>query len=149
MIRNVFRHACWATCLALLALTAQADQFERYGDLEVHYIVFNTTDLDPEIAARYGIVRDPSRALVNIAGRRVAAAGTTTAVPLAIEGTVENLLGQKLPLAFQEVREPGAIYYLATLDFTDRETLRFALALRDLERNDTHRLAFQKALWVQ
>jgi hypothetical protein len=70
-------------------------------------------------------------------------------VPLAVEGTVRNLLGQTITLSFQEVREPGAIYYLATTRFTDREALRFELTVKDLERGERHALSFQKTLWAQ
>ena len=84
------------------------------------------------------------------AGRREGGApGDTTPVPLAVEGTVRNLLGQTITLTFQEVREPGAIYYLATTRFTDREALRFELTVEDLERGQRHALSFQKTLWAQ
>jgi hypothetical protein len=54
-----------------------------------------------------------------------------------------------MTLNFQEVREPGAIYYLATTRFTDREALRFELTVEDLERGQRHALSFQKTLWAQ
>lgn len=66
-----------------------------------------------------------------------------------MEGTVRNLLGQTITLTFQEVREPGAIYYLATTRFTDREALRFELTVEDMERGQRHALSFQKTLWAQ
>ncbi|HSG88361.1 MAG TPA: DUF4426 domain-containing protein [Pseudomonadales bacterium] len=128
---------------------ATAEQLERFGDLEVHYIVFNTTTLLPEIAERYGVPRAENQGLLNISGRRTQDDGTTTAVPLRIEGTVANLVGQMRALDFDEIREPGAIYYLETVTFTDRETLRFDLQVTDLETGRTHPLRFQKELWRQ
>jgi hypothetical protein len=133
----------------LLAGSAAAEQLERFGDLEVHYMVFNSTTLEPAIAERYAIVRDERRAVVNVAGRRVAADGSTTAVPLTIEAEVRNLVGQARPLPFREVEEPGAVYYLATVPFTDRETLRFRLRVTDRETGRTHAMRFQKELWAQ
>lgn len=137
--------------LAALALAgpAAAEQLERFGDLEVHYMVFNSTTLDPEIAERYAIVRDENLAVVNLAGRRVAADGSTTAVPLTVEAEVRNLVDQVSTLPFREVEEPGAIYYLATVPFTDRETLRFRLEVTDRETGRTHAMRFQKELWAQ
>ncbi|MCC5871289.1 MAG: DUF4426 domain-containing protein [Gammaproteobacteria bacterium] len=137
------------TALALFTPAAIASQFERFGDLDVHYIVFNTTDLSPEMASRYDLTRAPDLGLINISGRRSQEDGTTTAVRLELEGTVTNLLGQSRPLRFTEVEDPAAIYYLETVRFTDRETLRFDVRVTDTETGRRHRLQFQKALWRQ
>lgn len=144
-----------ATLLRLLILltlagSAQAEQVKRFGDLSVHYIALNSTSVPANVAADYDLDRGENVALINIAGRReTGAPGDTTPVPLAVEGTVRNLLGQTITLTFQEVREPGAIYYLATTRFTDREALRFEVTVEDLERGQRHALSFQKTLWAQ
>ena len=138
--------------LILLTLDAgvQAEQVKRFGDLSVHYIALNSTSVPAKVAADYDLDRGENVALINIAGRREAGApGDTTPVPLEVDGTVRNLLGQTITLSFQEVREPGAIYYLATTRFTDREALRFELTVEDLERGERHALSFQKTLWAQ
>lgn len=134
---------------ALCAAPVGAEQLERFGDLEVHYIVLNTTTLAPDMARRYDLPRAENQALINLAGRRTQPDGSTTAVPLGIEGTVANLVGQMRSLAFREVRDPGAIYYLATTTFSDRETLRFTLDVTDQETGRTHSMRFQKELWKQ
>lgn len=135
--------------LLLLAPATRADQFEQFGDLQVHYVVFNTMDLDPEMASRYGIRRAANRALLNISGRRENATGLTDAVPLDLRGRATNLLGQSRALSFEEVIEPGAVYYLATLVFADRETLRFELDVTDRETGRSHVLRFQQELWKE
>ncbi|MGB0318331.1 MAG: DUF4426 domain-containing protein [Pseudomonadales bacterium] len=136
--------------LLTLAGTAQAEQVKGFGDLSVHYIALNSTSVPANVAADYGLDRGENVALINIAGRRESGEpGDTTPVPLAVKGTVRNLLGQTITLTFQEVREPGAIYYLATTRFTDREALRFELTVEDLERGERHPLSFQKTLWAQ
>ncbi len=137
-------------CLGLMfAAGLQASQFERFGDLDVHYIVFNTTDLSPEMAERYDITRADNRGLINISGRRQQDDGTTTPVRLAITGTVTNLVGQSRQLSFTEFEDPQATYYLETVQFTDREALRFRLEVEDLETGRTHPLRFSKVLWRQ
>ena len=136
--------------LLTLAVTAQAEQVKGFGDLSVHYIALNSTSVPANVAADYDLDRGENVALINIAGRRESGEpGDTTPVPLAVKGTVRNLLGQTITLTFQEVREPGAIYYLATTRFTDREALRFELTVEDLERGERHPLSFQKTLWAQ
>jgi len=146
-------HRLLTSALLLLAVlfapAAIASQFERFGDLDVHYIVFNTTDVSPEMAERYGLTRSPDLGLVNISGRRLAEDGTTTPVRLELQGTVTNLLGQSQTLRFREVEDPAAIYYLETVRFTDRETLRFDVQVTDAETGRRHNVRFQKALWRQ
>lgn len=126
----------------LLVPSAQAEQFRRLGAWDVHYVVIRTSFLKPDIAARNNIVRGPDRALLNISvlgqdGQPVAAE---------LSGTVRNLLEQVTPLEFQTVREGEAIYYLAQIRHTDRETLRFAI---DIVPPDgiTQQLRFQQQLY--
>ncbi|MFM8354627.1 MAG: DUF4426 domain-containing protein [Gammaproteobacteria bacterium] len=120
---RVFRGSVLAGLLLTLMPSAQAEQFRRLGAWDVHYVVIRTSFLKPEIAARNNIVRGRDRALLNLSvlgrdGQPVAAEVT---------GTVRNLLEQVQPLEFQTVREGSAIYYLAEVRHTDRETLRFAI----------------------
>lgn len=127
----------------------RAEQMIRFGDLEIHYIALNTTTLAADMAERYDVPRADNRALVNIAGRRVQADGTTEPAPLEIRGKVTNLLEQMEQLEFREIREPGAIYYLETITFSDREMLRFSLEITDPATGETHPLEFRKELWKQ
>jgi len=120
---RVFRGSVLVGLLLTLMPSAQAEQFRRLGAWDVHYVVIRTSFLKPEIAARNNIVRGRDRALLNLSvlgrdGQPVAAEVT---------GTVRNLLEQVQPLEFQTVREGTAIYYLAEVRHTDRETLRFAI----------------------
>lgn len=131
-----------AGLLLPLAPSAQAEQFRRLGAWDVHYVVIRTSFLKPDIAARNNIVRGPDRALLNISvlgqdGQPVAAE---------LSGTVRNLLEQVTPLEFQTVREGEAIYYLAQIRHTDRETLRFAI---DIVPPDgiTQQLRFQQQMY--
>ena len=133
------------TAILLLGLgpIAHADQFRRLGEWNVHYVVIRTSFLKPEIAARYSIVRGPDRALLNISvigtdGQPVAAE---------VSGRMRNLLEQESPLEFQEVREGEAVYYLAPVRHTDRETLRFRIEIRPPDGSIQH-LEFQQQLYV-
>lgn len=135
-----------AACLAALAITLGgaflwAEQYKAFGAYRVHYIAFNTTLLSPEIADHYDIVRGADKGLVNIS--IIDGEGKSHAVP--IEGTLINLLEQRFPLAFREVKEDDAVYYLATYEFQHRETLRFEIVL-DLPDHGTERFVFQQAL---
>lgn len=106
--------------LWLGANAAHAQQMQRFGDYELHYIVIPTTMLQPEIAARYGIRRGKDRALCNISVIDSDGAG----VRADLTGSSQNLLGQRQGLSFSEVVDGEAIYYLATIRHADEEIHR-------------------------
>ena len=106
--------------LWLGANKAHAQQMQRFGDYELHYIVIPTTMLQPEIAARYGIRRGKDRALCNISVIDSDGAG----VRADLSGSSQNLLGQRQGLSFSEVIDGEAIYYLATIRHADEEIHR-------------------------
>lgn len=108
-----------ALCLSLPAL---AERKQSYGDLDVHYIAFNSGFLQPEIAAAAGLVRSKTQGVVNIS---VLKAGTPSSA--SVSGQVKDLVGRSQPLTFKQVTEGEAIYYLAQFNFTQREVLRFTI----------------------
>ncbi len=128
-----------------LALPAAAERLQRFGDLEVHYNVFNSSFLQPDIAAASGLTRSKTQGVVNVAVMRAG-----KAVPAAaVSGTVKNLLGQSKPLAFQRVSEgegdKQAVYHLAQFPVTEREVLTFDLTVQ--EGGATHNLTFNQEVF--
>jgi hypothetical protein len=107
-------------------IPAQIETSQTFGNFEVLYTVIPSTTLLPEMAAEYKIVRANDQALVNISVRKHLPDGTDIAQAATLKGTYSDLI-QPRNLEFREVREHGAIYYLAQLRFSDRETLRFDL----------------------
>jgi hypothetical protein len=107
----------------LLALPAAAERKHSVGELDVHYIAFNSGFLQPDIASAVGLVRSKTQGVVNVS---VLKAGKPMAAQ--VSGAVKNLLGQDYPLTFKQLKEgDDAIYYLAQFPFDSRETLRFNL----------------------
>ncbi|HBX56455.1 DUF4426 domain-containing protein [Pseudomonas sp. UBA2684] len=111
-----------ALCLSLPAL---AERKQSFGDLDVHYIAFNSGFLQPDIAAANGLVRSKTQGVVNIS---VLKAGQPSNA--SVSGAVKNLLGRNYPLNFKQVKEGTAIYYLAQFPFESREVLRFTITVR-------------------
>lgn len=109
----------------LCASAAFAEQFAKFGDYEVHYVVINSTFITPEVAARLGLTRSNTTALVNLS---VLEHGTDP-VPAGVTGKATNLLGTKRSLEFREIHEGDARYYLAALRFSEEEMWRFAIEL--------------------
>lgn len=109
---------CLLTCLT--AAIAQAQQMQKFGDFELHYIVIPTTMLQPEIAAKYDISRGKDRALCNIS----VIDGDGVGLAASLSGSSQNLLGQRQDLSFLQVIDGDAIYYLATIRHADEEVHR-------------------------
>ncbi len=112
--------------ICLFALPAAADQFKSFDDVDVHYIVVNTLFLQPDIAARYNVVRASDRAIVNLSviddeGR--GAAGRS------LRGRRSICSARPRHLQFTEIKEGDAIYYIAPLRYTDQDVLRFRVTI--------------------
>lgn len=130
--------------LSAIAFPAAAEQFRSFDDVDVHYVVVNTLFLQPDVAARYGLVRGKDRAIVNLSVLQhdgAALLGT-------VRGVTINLLGQRAPLEFKVTREGDAIYYIAELRFTDQDVLRFDLTI-DVPDRAPMRLEFQQQMYVE
>ena len=147
----VTRGSLWAPLLMLAALlipSAQAEQSKKVGPFDVHYVAIPTTFLTPEIARQYDIVRGKDRAMVNLS----ILDDKGGAVSATVKGTMKNLPGQVLPLKFVEVREGDALYYIASVRFTDQEIVRFKVEFStDVgsanQTDETYELEFQQKLY--
>jgi Domain of unknown function (DUF4426) len=130
--------------LALLACAGRAE-LRQFGSFEVHYSVFGSSFLQPDIAAAYGIVRAKDRAVINIAIRR--GAGDAATVPAVLTGTRGDLI-RKTPLEFREIREQQAVYYIAEFGFLDGETQYFELEIRPAGEAQPLALEFSQVLYA-
>jgi hypothetical protein len=127
-----------ALCLSLPAL---AERKQSFGDLDVHYSAFNSSFLQPEIAAAVGLSRSKKQGVLNISVLK--ASQPTTAV---VSGEMRNLLGQTHTLKFKQVTEGAAIYYLAQFPIEQQEMLRFSISIQ-ADGGNTHSLDFNQELF--
>ena len=131
--------------LIVLWLTSpitRAEQMQAFGDWEVHYSLFPTEFLNPQIASQYQVTRGRDRALLNISVLDV----NDNPVRAEVAGTMTNLLSQQQSLAFREILEGVAVYYLAPVRHTDREVLRFRITIRPPGDGEKV-LTFQQAMY--
>ncbi|REL32187.1 DUF4426 domain-containing protein [Thalassotalea euphylliae] len=141
----------WLTsAFALIALTltstiVSAENMKTLGAMDVHYMAIGATFLTPQVAKAYGIERSKYNALINISVMDNTKANKP-AKAVAISGTAQNLTGQYKRLDFEEVREGQAIYYLAQLNFRDKEKVKFELTITD--GSETHELMFNQTFYV-
>lgn len=133
-------------CL-LLPGTSQAQQSEMFGPFELHYSVVNTTFLSPEVAAAYGITRGEKRAILNLAVREHLEE-TTRARPMRLRGSSRDLVQRQQELEFQEIRESGAIYYIAEFKFLNEEWLVFEVDFRPEGAEQTYSFKFKHQVYI-
>lgn len=131
--------------ISIFSGTAMAENMKKLGSMNVHYMAIGATFLTPEIAKVYGIERSRYNGLINISVLDNTQKNTP-AKTVSISGTARNDLGQIKSLEFQEVKEGGAIYYLAQVNYSDEETYYFDLKITD--GTQSHTLKFKQKFYV-
>lgn len=131
----------------LVSGLTQAGQFKTIKDAEVHYVVFNSTFMTPQIARSYGLKRNEFTATVNVSVLDRASAGKP-AMAVRIEGSAKNLIGQTRTLEFKEIKEGDAIYYLAQFPIVNEDTYKFTI---DIDAGNKGRgpISFSQKLYVE
>ena len=109
------------------ALPSYAEQAIHSQKYDIHYNAFNTMIVTPDVAQTYGFTRARNRALLNVS---VIDKVTRKPLPAVVTGTRTNIIGQVLPLEFEQIKEQNAIYYIAQLRFTEEEMWRFELKIQ-------------------
>jgi len=138
----MIRHLLWFM-LAFAALPAAADQFKSFDGVDVHYIVVNTLFLQPDVAARYKVVRANDRAIVNLS----VIDEKGSAILAEVTGSTVNLLSQTNPLQFAVINEGDSIYYVAPFQYTDQDVLRFRVSISVPGRTPMD-LEFQQQMYL-
>lgn len=131
---------------ALLLGTSALAESSSAGDYTVHYNALSSLDLSPEVARSYAISRSENRGLLNIAIRQKTGDGDQPAAAR-LSGEAINEVGQRQTLYFREVRETGAIYYLAEPAVRPGDTWRFEVEVV-IENGPTVPLRFSQEFFA-
>ncbi|MFA5677785.1 MAG: DUF4426 domain-containing protein [Pseudomonas sp.] len=143
MLRNLFAGLLMLAATAVSAQQGPAQSPQRFGDLLVYHNTFNSSYLQPDIAAAAGLQRGPRQGVVNISVQRLTDEGMQV-VDAKLEGTVTNLLQQTTPLKFIRIQEQDAIYFVANYTAGQRGLLRFEVKVQAEEGAATHNVRFQQ-----
>ena len=131
-----------------VVVLAGTESVQRFGDYEIHFNALRTTQLTPQIAAEYGIVRSPNRAMLNISVLAREANGMTRAVTANVSASAINLTGQLKNIAMREIREDTAIYYIGETAIIDAETLIFTVEATPTGEGEPFTVRFQKQFFL-
>lgn len=141
---------CCALASASVAALAEEQTFgDSFRNYTVHYIAVNSTFLTPEIAEQYGIERAELRAFLNISVLRNEVNGSTTPVTAVLKGGKRNLMQQSADIAFTEIREGAAIYYIGQFEFSNAELLRFSIEVQPEGLGAVHEIEWETQLYAQ
>ncbi|GEN27725.1 hypothetical protein HVA01_13710 [Halovibrio variabilis] len=129
MLRRLMISAALVGTL-LASAAANAEQFDRVGDYEIHYSAVNSSFLTPEVAQANNLQRSANRGLVNVSVRERQEDGSTRPVNASVQGHVSGLTGAQESLSFRTVHDGDATYHLAPFTLRDDEAMRFELSVR-------------------
>ncbi len=133
--------------LCALALTAQAEQKEVYGDYEVHYIALPSTILQPDIAQRYQLPVSKAAGFLNISVLKVEEDGSKRPIHAFVTGNVRNDVQQVRDLSFRKVTEQNAVYSIASFWYSPGEIYEFRLNVQADPEKGPFSLRFSQALY--
>jgi hypothetical protein len=145
-MKNIINKFVLITLFALSVITtSSAENMKKIDGLNVHYIALGSAFLTPEIAKAYGIERSRYKGLVNISVLDNTQAGNPSKTVF-INGKARNDVGQIKSLEFTEVKEGDAVYYLAQVSYTNKETIYFDINITD--KGKQHNLKFSQKFYV-
>jgi hypothetical protein len=137
----------FAALVLMFALTAHAEQMERFGDLEVHYNAMPTDELTPEVARAYQLERSRNRGLMTISVIKRDAQGVGHPVKARVSAVIKMLTTQTVDVALREVVEGEAIYYLGDFRVIPPTTLRFEVVVRPAASTRDNVLTFSRTFY--
>jgi hypothetical protein len=113
--------------LAAVALSAQAQNAQDFGDYVVHYNALTTDFLTPQVARHYGISRSKNRGMLNVSVLSKSLGVPNRSVRAEVSAQARNLNAQVKPMNLREISEGNAVYYIAEFPISDQETLDFTI----------------------
>lgn len=141
------------TPLSLLALVlflpfaAQAEQAQKFDDVEIHYNALSTIDLTPEIARNYKLTRSKSRGLLTISVLKKNSMGASYPVPAEVKVNAITVYNQLVSVDMREIKEGSAIYYLGEYGIVLPETLKFSISVKPEGSAKPHSFEYQQSFY--
>ena len=149
LLQIVLLSLCSALVFAQINQSKEIKTFQKFGDYTVHYTVFNSKQIPPEVAALYKLTRSQDMVYVNISLTKTENGAASLGLPAEVKTKATNLMQQAKKLEFIEIKEPDATYYLAPFRHTNEEDIRFDVSV--LPQGETKPLvvSFNRRLYVE
>jgi hypothetical protein len=141
------------TPLSLLALAlflpfaVQAEQAQKFGDVEIHYNALSTNDLAPEVARNYKLTRSKSRGLLTISVLKKNSMGASYPVPAEVKVNAITVYNQLVSVDMREIKEGSAIYYLGEYGIVPTESLKFNISVKPEGSAQPYSFEYQQSFY--
>lgn len=97
----------------------------QFGNYEIHVSGMLASELTPEIAQSYDIVRSENQGLVNLVILDKAAGESGAPIGGTVQVSAANLNGQLKNMELREIVDGPSVYYIGAISVDDRETVNF------------------------
>ena len=122
--------------------------FQEFGDYIVHYNAVTSDVLSPEDAAKYGITRSRSNALLNVVLLKKSGEPGHQPVSGNVAAKATNLTGQLKKVTLREITEGDAIYYIGVIPVANNETLNFEIIATPEDSGQDLTVKFQQQFFT-
>ena len=133
-------------CLFLVTTQSHAGSKE-FGEFQVHWSVFPSTFLSPEVARDNDLNRSRSIGVVNISIMRETGDGGLQPVSGQVEGKALNDVQQSKFLGFRRVKEGDAVYFIAEYQYSNAELMTFQITARPTGSKQDLPIRFSQTLF--
>ena len=126
-----------------------APSSKDFGDYVLHFNAVTSDLVSPEDAAKYGISRSRSNALLNVVILKKT--GEPAAVPISgdVSAKSSNLTGQLKKVDLRKIAEGDSIYYIGVIPVANNETLNFEITARPEGSNEPLVVKFQQQFFTK
>lgn len=131
---------------ATAVMAQEGEEFKRFANHTIYYTVFNSTFIPADIAKTYSIKRSKYESLINVVVSKNDKHG---GIPVAISGTVTNLMQQQKQLGFKTIEEENTVYYIAPVRIGGEEVMHFDITARIDGEPQPLKLKFTKKLYTE
>ena len=122
---------------------------QDFGDYVMHFNAVTSDLLSPEDAAKYGITRSRSNALLNVVMLKKTGQPGHEPISGKVSAKTSNLTGQLKKVTLREVTEGNAIYYIGVVSVANNETLNFEISAVPEDSSEMLTVKFQQQFFTR
>lgn len=148
MLFKTFATAVLGATLLLGSSLVRAENYQSFGDYDIHYNAFTSDFLSPQVAQTYKVQRSKNRAILVVSVLKKVLGTPGQGVSGILRVTAHNLSGQLRNLDMRKIEEGSAIYYLATFPVNNEETLDFELLVTPQGRDAPYVVKFRQQFFT-
>ena len=149
-MKYIFVTASIFIFLAILTPYTLSANEQQVGEYTVHYNLFNSSMITPEVATQYKLKRSKNIALLNISVvRNTPDSDKVVGVVSNVFGQGSSLSGQHKGLAFREIKEESAIYYIARVKVFHGERLSFDIKVQPEKKGKLIPVSFKQQIFIE